>query len=230
MKLGKKGIIFLIITIAGIIGTISFIGEILSGPVISEEITVIYGSLILSVIMVIVGAILFVKELGAQKRAFFNEQQKLAAEQAAKAEQQRIEAEKKQKLINSINERMLNTDFYSFKVAGVSFNNDEGAEIASRQSILKKIYFEDEPFDYGKDLINWTLEQYDYEGNPAIGVYADGHQVGNVPREDVPFLIENKDRIIEIDDAEIYGGGKDDFGKRLNYGCEITVALKKIKK
>ena len=112
-----------------------------------------------------------------------------------------------------------NNDYFKFRVAGVTFSNGH----KTRQAILRKIKWGDEPFDF----VEWTIEKYDYNGEPAIGVYANGEQVGNVPKEQLAFVLDNWDRIRSVYHTDIYGGGTDDNGQPLNFGCEVTLCLNK---
>lgn len=112
-----------------------------------------------------------------------------------------------------------NNDYFKFRVAGVTFSNGH----KTRQTILRKIKWGDEPFDF----VEWTIEKYDYNGEPAIGVYANGEQVGNVPKEQLAFVLDNWDRIRSVYHTDIYGGGTDDNGQPLNFGCEVTLCLNK---
>lgn len=112
-----------------------------------------------------------------------------------------------------------NNDYFKFRVAGVTFSNGR----KTRQAILRKIKWGDEPFDF----VEWTIEKYDYNGEPAIGVYANGEQVGNVPKEQLAFVLNNWDRIRSVYHTDIYGGGTDDNGQPLNFGCEVTLCLNK---
>lgn len=59
-----------------------------------------------------------------------------------------------------------------FKVAGVTFDNDDGS---SRQEILKNIV------DNGGSA-DATFKEYEFNGKPAIAVYADGKCIGSIPR------------------------------------------------
>lgn len=117
-------------------------------------------------------------------------------------------------------EAMKNNEYYDFRVAGVTYNTGH----KSRQVMLRKIYFGDEPFD---GLVEWTLEKYDFEGSPAVGVYANGEQVGNVPKDNLAFVLTNFDRIKSVYHAEVTGGGETDDGKKINFGCKITLCLSK---
>lgn len=113
-----------------------------------------------------------------------------------------------------------NTEYYTFKVAGVTFTNGR----KTRQAILRKIKWHDEPFD---GFINYTLEQYDFEGETAVGIYANGEQIGNVPREHLNYILSNWDRIAAVYSVTVYGGNKIDDGTSTNFGAEATISLKK---
>lgn len=112
-----------------------------------------------------------------------------------------------------------NNEYFSFRVAGVTYKNGN----KSRQAILRKIKHGDDPFNY----VDWTLEKYDFEGSPAVGVYANGEQVGNVPKDELPRILDCWDRIKSVYRAEIHGGGTNDSGNPLNFGCEITLCIGK---
>lgn len=111
-------------------------------------------------------------------------------------------------------------DFISFKLAGVTFKNGR----KSRQSILRAIKFRDGEFADGVEL---ELQPYEYEGQPAYGVFANGQQLGSVPKDMVPVIEENYGRILDFSNIEVYGGGRDENMNTKNYGCEVTLRLKK---
>ena len=67
--------------------------------------------------------------------------------------------------------------FAPIKVAGVTFNNDDGV---SRQLILRKLHFHDSPFNEYADV---EIKQYDFNGQPAFGVYVNNMQIGNIPSD-----------------------------------------------
>lgn len=113
-----------------------------------------------------------------------------------------------------------NHDYYSFRVAGVTFNNGR----KTRQALLRKIKYGDEPFD---NFVDWELKKYDFEGSEAVGVYANDEQVGNVPKENLSFVLDNWDRIVSVYHTEITGGGETPEGEKLNFGCEVTLCLNK---
>lgn len=110
--------------------------------------------------------------------------------------------------------------FASVKVVGVTFDNEDGV---SRQSLLRKLHFHDSPFDGRADI---ELKGYEFQGQPAYGVYANGMQIGNIPADLIPFLQENIDCIESVSNIDVYGGGQRD-GKPISYGCKITLRFLK---
>ena len=94
------------------------------------------------------------------------------------------------------------TKTISFPVAGVTFSNESG-KLKSRQTILRRILFNDPPFDCDHTV---TLEKYIYENEPAYYVKVNGYIIGNVPKEFVPHVDINADRPYRIDDFQVYGG------------------------
>lgn len=87
---------------------------------------------------------------------------------------------------------------------------------------MRAINHSDPPFDNG---ITYTLSEYDFEGESAIGVYANGEMIGNVPATQVKRALNIMDRIISID-ARIVGGGTVD-GEKISYGARMTVTYRK---
>lgn len=78
-----------------------------------------------------------------------------------------------------------------FKVAGVTFNN--------RQNNLKKMF---EQIKKGK-TIDIGIEQYDYKGEPAISVQANGLDIGNLHKKDAEYVLANQERILGFTDLYI---------------------------
>lgn len=111
-------------------------------------------------------------------------------------------------------------EIIGIKLAGVTFKNGN----KSRQTILRSLRFRDDDFADGVDL---ELKPYEWEGQPAYGVYANGQQIGNVPANMVSYISDNYDRIICFSGIEVYGGGRDEEGRALNYGCEVFLKLNK---
>lgn len=111
-------------------------------------------------------------------------------------------------------------EFVKIKVSGVTFKNEKGT---SRQTILRKIKFNDKPFD---EYIELELRQYEYDGSPAYGVYANNLQIGNIPADKVSFISDNWKRLDGISAIDVYGGGRDENGYAISYGCKITLKLR----
>ena len=92
----------------------------------------------------------------------------------------------------------------SFKVAGVTFNN--------RQSNLKKIA---EQKQKGK-TINLGIEEYEYKGEKAISITANGLDIGNFHREDAQYILNNRERVMGFTDLSIDSFVNED-GKKIIY-------------
>lgn len=108
-------------------------------------------------------------------------------------------------------------DVRRFPVVGVTFTNGN----TKRQDILRHAYFNDNPFKQGYGVM---IRVYEYEGQDAIGVYLshegrDGltyaEQIGNIPAESVPGVIERLDRFDRVTNIDIFGG----YGK--NWGAAV---------
>ena len=107
-------------------------------------------------------------------------------------------------------------EFKIFKVVGVTFKNDDGK---SRQTLLRRIRFNDEPFENGVDV---TIERGEYEGTPAFFVFANGLRVGSIGRDDIPFFVNRWDSFSGVYNATVTGGGTDADGNSIKYGMMIT--------
>lgn len=92
-----------------------------------------------------------------------------------------------------------------FKVAGVTFANNDGTE---RQDILEEL-------DLGLIPPEFTLETTTYKDEDAIIVYVSGYQVGFIPRVDVPWLMKHFDEAEAVVDYEVVGGDGYSYGLRL---------------
>lgn len=101
-----------------------------------------------------------------------------------------------------------------YSVVGVTFKNDDGM---SRQTFLQLIAMGAEPFE----KVNAGIKQYTYQGSPAIGVYANDVQIGNISKDDVSEILDNGDTQLAFD-LEVYGGKN---GK--SYGAEIILTYRK---
>lgn len=106
----------------------------------------------------------------------------------------------------------------AFRLVGVTFKNDDGS---SRQSLLRKIKYQDPPFDTG--TVRIELTEYSYKGEPALKVEVNGYQVGDVPKNKVPEILDKWERIDRISNFEVVGGGRREDGEWMNYGAEVTV-------
>ena len=107
-------------------------------------------------------------------------------------------------------------EFIRTKIAGVTFKDGR----KSRQTILRRLYWKDEPFD--KNAAEVTLERGEYEGKPAFAVMLNGEKAGYVPAEHAQFVEDNFDRCDGVTHIEAYCG-KDDI-----YGAEIIIRFRKI--
>ena len=104
---------------------------------------------------------------------------------------------------------------WCFPIAGVTFRNNDGT---SRQDILKRMYAIQEAG--GLDIIH--IEDYDFNGEKAYGVYYDGEQFGNIKRQDIAEMDEamNSDGITSCA-IEIYHFRNED-GKKI-YCAKLTL-------
>lgn len=111
--------------------------------------------------------------------------------------------------------------FERFNVAGVTFKNGR----KSRQTILRKIKFRDEPYSDGLEL---GLSYYEYEGAPAYNVTVNNEIIGSVPADKVAYIdaLMDAGKIVGVTYINVYGGGKDIDGNPLSYGAEITIKIK----
>ena len=107
-------------------------------------------------------------------------------------------------------------EFIRTKIAGVTFKDGR----KSRQTILRRLYWKDEPFD--KNAAEVTLERGEYEGKPAFAVMLNGEKAGYVPAEHAQFVEDNFYRCDGVTHIEAYCG-KDDI-----YGAEIIIRFRKI--
>jgi hypothetical protein len=126
-----------------------------------------------------------------------------------KARQEEAERETARKHFEEANKKI------SFAVAGVTFKNDGGG---SRQTILKRKMKEQED-----GIVAVSLEQYEYEGKPAVAVMLDDEQVGSVPNSHLPEILnvirDNKKVTGLSADIEDF---EDEEGKHI-LRCDILV-------
>ena len=143
------------------------------------------------------------------------EADRLRAEEKARKEAEREESRRREEAYRATLNREI------FRVVGVTFKNPGGR---SRQTILREIKRE-EPSTY-----DFSLRKYDYEGEPAVGVFYNDEQVGNIAKgADLRRALEQIDRFDKFEAYEVTGGFKydDDSGDRASYGLEIAVYFKK---
>lgn len=107
-------------------------------------------------------------------------------------------------------------EFLTTKIAGVTFKDGR----KSRQTILRRLYWKDEPFD--KNAAEVTLDRGEYEGKPAFAVLLNDEKAGYVPAEYSQFLEDNFERCDGVTHISAYHGASD------IYGAEITIRFRKI--
>lgn len=118
-------------------------------------------------------------------------------------------------------ERASRYEIFTFKIAGVTYKN---ADRHSRQAILRRLKFGDPPFDSG--AIELELKEYEYEGEPAVGVYLAGEQVGNIAKDDLDTLLPRMDRFVDCISYDVTGGGQRN-GEKLNYGLKLSLRFER---
>lgn len=106
-------------------------------------------------------------------------------------------------------------EFLRTKIAGVTFKDGR----KSRQTIIRRLYWKDEPFD--KNEAEVVLERGEYEGKTAFAVILNGQKAGYVPAEHVQFIEENFARCDGVTHIEAYCGAND------IYGAEIIIRFRK---
>lgn len=94
------------------------------------------------------------------------------------------------------------------KVAGVTFGN--------RQECLKRLRADKQA---GK-VVNVSMQEYSYQGEPAIKIIANGMEIGNLHTEDCDFVKNNQSRILGIKD--LYIGYAEDIK---TYYAKITLII-----
>lgn len=116
------------------------------------------------------------------------------------------------------------TDFGSitFRVAGTTFDNDDGS---SRQDILRHLKFGDEPWADDPDDLLATIEEETFNGELAFSVLVNGYQVGFVPKGYIQKVAKARQNVSScyVSSVKITGGGTAEDGRKLSYGCTITL-------
>lgn len=109
-----------------------------------------------------------------------------------------------------------------FKVAGVTFDNEDGT---SRQDILRHLKFYDSPYADAEEEYDTEIEETTFDGDPALAVFVNGYQVGFVPAKIVPKVQKAMTCLaFSVDSTTITGGGTTDDGEKIYYGCNITAS------
>lgn len=112
--------------------------------------------------------------------------------------------------------------FVPIRVAGVTYKNGR----RSRQTILRNIYFKDDPYsrvdkDNCIDFVATT-----YEGDKAVEIWIYNkntrEQIGYVPRSESSFFYDNLSRLHSCFDFTISGGGKNAEGEQISWGAGFT--------
>lgn len=80
-----------------------------------------------------------------------------------------------------------------FSVAGVTFANEDGS---SRQQLLRELIGH-------TDGARCALAEYSYNGEPAYKVMVDGKTIGNIHRNDLPYLTGHKDELTGVAGLEV---------------------------
>lgn len=110
----------------------------------------------------------------------------------------------------------------TFRVAGTTFENDDGT---SRQDILRHMKFGDSPWAEDPEDLMVTIEEETYEGELAFAVFINDYQVGFVPKNYIKKVETARQNIATcfVSDVKITGGGISEDGRKLSYGCTITL-------
>lgn len=100
-------------------------------------------------------------------------------------------------------------EFIRTNITGVTFKDGR----KSRQTILRRLYWKDAPFDKGDgDVI---LKREEFEGEPAFAVLLNGEKAGYIPAEHVRFFDENFHRCDGVTRIEAFCGNDDIYGAKI---------------
>lgn len=99
--------------------------------------------------------------------------------------------------------------------SSITFKVDTTATGTSSQEILRKIYAHDVPY---KDFVSYTFARYEYNDDLAIGVYANGDQIGIVPQD-----ISQQFNLLWVGNYDVASSvsGDDENG----WECELAVSF-----
>lgn len=117
--------------------------------------------------------------------------------------------------------------FVPINVAGVTFSNGR----RSRQTILRKVHWHDDPYTKTDAVINLSFRKVDFEGEPAIEIYIEDdngnyEQIGYVPKAKVSYFCEHWDLYDSSFAFKVYGGGTRSDGTDISYGCSFTLRFR----
>ena len=109
--------------------------------------------------------------------------------------------------------------FVNFKVAGVTFKNEDGSD---RQTILRHIKFQDPPYITDPDNVDIEIKHFEYQGEPAFRCVVNGYTIGNVPKAQVQEVADAIEHGAVVSGFHVTGGGSMD-GEKIRYGCDIAL-------
>lgn len=165
---------------------------------------------------------------------------RVAAQRRNEAEKKRKEEERRIALLKAEEEKRLAqelyrkshdnfghdmNDYFTFvplRVAGVTHKNGR----RSRQTILRSIYFKDDPYSQvdKNNCIDFVATTF--EGDKAVEIWVFNkktrEQIGYVPRNEASFFFDNLARLHSCFDFSISGGGKTVEGDPISWGAGFT--------
>lgn len=155
------------------------------------------------------------------RKALEKENNKL--EQLRHEEEKQRKTEQHQKTHDSQNHEIGSLfTFAPVRVAGVSFRNGQ----RSRQTILRSIYWKDDPYKHIDPNKCIDLVPILFEGTKAVEVWVHSkdvrEQIGYIPKEESTFFFDNLYRIHSVFGFNVSGGGSGTNGESYNYGASFT--------
>lgn len=116
--------------------------------------------------------------------------------------------------------------FVPIRVAGVTHKNGR----RSRQTILRQIYWKDEPYEKLEDENCIDLVATEYDGEPAVEVWVHSKKaremIGYVPKKEAAFVAGRIEDLDTVFDFTVSGGGKTPDGEAVPYGAGLTIRLR----
>lgn len=141
------------------------------------------------------------------------EKMKLAIEEE-KLQRMKVENELLRLQVEQMDVVAKNTDSIITKVAGVTFDNEDGTE---RQDILRQFVE-----NGSSDVI--TLVKSSYKGNDAVDVMCGDYCVGKIPKDVIPTVVSVIDRVSSvIMDVNTF---ENDDGEEI-YRADLTIVYEK---